>query len=288
MRDTTRPWGSSPGSHLPPKFCPVEEQALNNKTHYPSEHLQEFACLHLLEESPCEHKFMMLITPLPNERYASLDIDTKAKLSIDKVKAFLANTSPTPLPKPTQPPDWTPPSTPRPQPEPKRPRPTTPPTTPPPYPYPRPPPAADGIYQKNKSRLTVHGFFSKTSSPESAVADAMARTRSSAESYNRLHTKDGTLKRFTQDLEPVSNEPYKLAPINILGDNKSVTFTAKNPLTSVKSRWMDVRWFRLREFVKEGFVRISHIYTQQNVADFFTKPLQKDNFLRLRRFLMNN
>ena len=116
----------------------------------------------------------------------------------------------------------------------------------------------------------------------------MARARSRAENYSKLHTKDGTLRRFTEDMEPVSNEPYKLGPIHLLGDNKSVTFTAKNPLTSTKSRWLDVRWFRLREFVKAGFVRISHIFTQQNVADFFTKPLQKDAFLRMRRFLMNS
>ena len=116
----------------------------------------------------------------------------------------------------------------------------------------------------------------------------MSRARCRADKYAQLHTKDGTLRRFTEDMEPVSNEPYKLDPIQLLGDNKSVTFTANNPLTSSKSRWLDVRWFRLREFVKAGFVKISHIFTQQNVADFFTKPLQKDSFLRLRRFLMNS
>ena len=228
---------------------------------------------------------MMLITPLPEERYASLDEDTKIKSSIDKMRAYLAKTlvlNP-PSPAPSQPPDWTPPSTPRPRrpttPDGDPPNPTSPPTTP------RP-----AQHDKGKIRITAAGFPEKSTSSasDSAVADEMARARSRAENYSKLHTKDGTLRRFTEDMEPVSNEPYKLGPIHLLGDNKSVTFTAKNPLTSTKSRWLDVRWFRLREFVKAGFVRISHIFTQQNVADFFTKPLQKDAFLRMRRFLMNS
>ena len=105
--------------------------------------------------------------------------------------------------------------------------------------------------------------------------------------YNATHTRDGTLKRFTQDKEPVALEPYKMPPVTMLGDNKAVTFTSKNPLTATPSRWLDVRWFRLREFVKESFVRVMHIFTTDNVADFFTKPLPKDQFLRFRRFLMN-
>ena len=124
-------------------------------------------------------------------------------------------------------------------------------------------------------------------SETTSVADKVSIERSRADNYDKLHTKDGTLRRFTEDMEPVSNEPYRLGPINLLGDNKAVTFTAKNPLTSSKSRHLDVRWFRLREFVKEGFLRVSHIYTDQNVADFFTKPLAKEPFLKMRRFLMN-
>ena len=112
-------------------------------------------------------------------------------------------------------------------------------------------------------------------------------TELSTSKYDKTHTRDGTLKRFTEDKEPVALEPYKLPPVTMLGDNKAVTFTSKNPLTASPSRWLDVRWFRLREFVKEGFIRVLHIFTNDNVADFFTKALNKDQFLRFRRFLMN-
>ena len=89
------------------------------------------------------------------------------------------------------------------------------------------------------------------------------------------------------ELKPVALEPYKMPPITMMGDNKSVTFTAKNPLTASPSRWLDVRWFRLREFVKETFVRVVHIFTDDNVADFFPKPLEAEKFIRFRRYLMN-
>ena len=65
-----------------------------------------------------------------------------------------------------------------------------------------------------------------------SAAGEMTMLRSRAAAYAKLHTKDGTLRPFTEDMEPVECEPYKLGPINLLGDNKSVTFTAKNPLTS--------------------------------------------------------
>ena len=132
--------------------------------------------------------------------------------------------------------------------------------------------------------------FRSASKPATSLSGTQANkfmTQVSTTDYDRTHTRDGTLKRFTEDKEPIALEPYKLPPITMLGDNKAVTFTAKNPLTASPSRWLDVRWFRLREFVKEGYVRVMHIFTADNVADFFTKPLGKDDFVRFRRFLMN-
>ena len=88
-------------------------------------------------------------------------------------------------------------------------------------------------------------------------------------------------------MEPVENEPYKLGPLHIWNDNKGAVFSVNNPLTSAKSRCLATRRWRMREMIKEKFVYVSHIFTEQNVADFFTKPLEAGRFLKLRRFLMN-
>ena len=112
-------------------------------------------------------------------------------------------------------------------------------------------------------------------------------TASTKDEYKRTHTADGTLRRYTSDMDTVDEATHKLGPINLLGDNKGVTFTAKNPVTSARSRHLDVRWFRIREFVKQDYVRVSHIYTHQNIADFFTKPLPSTTFQAFRQYLMN-
>ena len=95
------------------------------------------------------------------------------------------------------------------------------------------------------------------------------------------------MSRYTRGVTPVDSEPYRLPPFNLFGDNQGVAFTVQNPLTSSNSRHLDVKWFRLREFVKERFVRVFHIFTHQNAADFFTKPLDREPFQRIRRLLMN-
>lgn len=99
-------------------------------------------------------------------------------------------------------------------------------------------------------------------------------------------TIDGTRRRFTTERD-WNTDLYHLPPSPMLTDSKSVSHTVRNPVTSSKSRFLDVRWFRIREYIKEGLIRVSHIFTAQNVADFFTKALERKTFLRMRRFLMN-
>ena len=120
-----------------------------------------------------------------------------------------------------------------------------------------------------------------------SIQSLMWSLKDALEHYDKTHTKDGTLRRYTRNIDLPEDEPHKLGPINLLGDNKGVTFTAKNPITSSASRWLDTKWSRIREYVKQGYLRVSHIYTTQNLADFFTKPLPVKPFQRIRKYLMN-
>ena len=83
-------------------------------------------------------------------------------------------------------------------------------------------------------------------------AKALISSMTALEHYDKTHTKDGTLRRYTRNIDLPEDEPHKLGPINLLGDNKGVTFTAKNPITSSASRWLDTKWSRIREYVKQG------------------------------------
>ena len=72
-------------------------------------------------------------------------------------------------------------------------------------------------------------------------------------------------------------------------DNQATIFTANNPETSQRSKHLEIRWFRIRDYVKDLVLRVRHIPTGGNVADFFTKSLQgPDSFERFRRNLMGD
>ena len=79
----------------------------------------------------------------------------------------------------------------------------------------------------------------------------------------------------------------KLRPTWLLGDNQGAIFTSNNPETSQRSKHLEIRWFRIRDYIKDNILRVRHIRTGDNVADFFTKSLQGDqSFGNFRRFLM--
>ena len=96
-------------------------------------------------------------------------------------------------------------------------------------------------------------------------------------------TIDGTIRRT-----PVLTNNDLLPPTPLMCDNKGTTFTAKNPFTSARSRHLDSRWFCIRDYIKDRVLRVSHIPTDKNVADIFTKALDKPKFLALRRYLMGS
>ena len=79
----------------------------------------------------------------------------------------------------------------------------------------------------------------------------------------------------------------KMRPTWLLGDNQSAIFTANNPETSQRSKHLEIRWFRIRDYVQNLTLQVRHIPTLDNVADFFTKSLQgEEQFGRFRMHLM--
>ena len=56
-------------------------------------------------------------------------------------------------------------------------------------------------------------------------------------------------------------------------DNKSAIELAKNLVHHERRKHIDVRFYFIREYFKEGNVRTSHVASQDQVADIITKPL---------------
>ena len=90
---------------------------------------------------------------------------------------------------------------------------------------------------------------------------------------------------FTLDPEIFTSD-NKLPPTPLLGDNKASTFTANTPSTGVRSKHIDVRFLKVREYVASGEIRVAHIRTDYNVSDFFTKGLTIQKYAMFRDLLM--
>ena len=78
----------------------------------------------------------------------------------------------------------------------------------------------------------------------------------------------------------------RLPPTPLLSDNKASTFTANTPSTGVRSKHIDVRFLKVREYVASGDLRVVHVRTDYNVSDFFTKGLTIQKYSMFRDLLM--
>ena len=70
-------------------------------------------------------------------------------------------------------------------------------------------------------------------------------------------------------------------------DNEGAKALAENPLSSERSKHIDVRYHFIRELVGTGRIRIVHVDSGWQHADILTKPLSINLFARHRRVLMN-
>ena len=55
--------------------------------------------------------------------------------------------------------------------------------------------------------------------------------------------------------------------------------------TSQRTRHLDTRYFKVRDYVRDQSIRVRHIGTDVNVSDFFTKALPRHSFQRYRDYL---
>ena len=84
---------------------------------------------------------------------------------------------------------------------------------------------------------------------------------------------------------PSESKRTSIAPTPVAVDNKSVEFSVNNPETSQRTRHLDTRYFKVRDYVRDQSIRVRHIGTDVNVSDFFTKALPRHSFQRYRDYL---
>jgi hypothetical protein len=70
-------------------------------------------------------------------------------------------------------------------------------------------------------------------------------------------------------------------------DNKAAIDLAYNPEHHQKTKHIDRRHFYIREVVESGRIVVPFVASADNLADFFTKPLDKAMFFAMRNRIMN-
>ena len=70
--------------------------------------------------------------------------------------------------------------------------------------------------------------------------------------------------------------------IPIKFDNTSAINLSKNPIHHSRTKHIEIRHHFIRDHVLRGDVALEYINTKEQIADIFTKPLDKDQFGRIR------
>ena len=77
-----------------------------------------------------------------------------------------------------------------------------------------------------------------------------------------------------------------LKPSVIKEDNKACQLFADHSGSHQRTKHIDVRHHFVRERIQRESIRVDYIPTSDNVADVFTKALQRDQFFKFRQRLI--
>jgi hypothetical protein len=71
----------------------------------------------------------------------------------------------------------------------------------------------------------------------------------------------------------------------IFCDNNASINLSEDPMLHTRVKHVDINYHFLRERVQSQEIKLQYIPTRDNIADIFTKPLERTQFTRLRQFL---
>ena len=72
-------------------------------------------------------------------------------------------------------------------------------------------------------------------------------------------------------------------PVHIFGDNQGSLDLVKNPVKHNKSKHIDIRYHFIRDLCMSNAIELSHVASDNNIADIMTKPLPKSKYDKFRQ-----
>ena len=73
--------------------------------------------------------------------------------------------------------------------------------------------------------------------------------------------------------------------VNIQVDNQGAMALSKNPIIHNHSKHIDIKYHFIHEKVVSGFISLTYVPSESNVADLMTKPCSKIKLLKFKRLL---
>jgi hypothetical protein len=92
------------------------------------------------------------------------------------------------------------------------------------------------------------------------------------------------VRRMMEEIGQAQSEPTK-----IFEDNAACIHSSKDTKQfRPRSKHIDVRVFKLREFVADGILTLEKVWTSANVADCLTKALPLELVERMNKIMFGN
>ena len=82
--------------------------------------------------------------------------------------------------------------------------------------------------------------------------------------------------------QQLSDFGMDFSSVKILCDNTSAINISKNPVHHSRTKHIDIRHHFLRDHVEKGNIALDHCRTEDQIADIFTKALNREQFENLR------
>ena len=76
-------------------------------------------------------------------------------------------------------------------------------------------------------------------------------------------------------------------PTDLYVDNKGAIDMSRDYISNERTKHIERRHLKVRELVEDAVINVKYIATHLNVADIFTKPLERKQFQSLRDKLFN-
>ncbi|GJW75453.1 hypothetical protein Tco_0134823 [Tanacetum coccineum] len=128
--------------------------------------------------------------------------------------------------------------------------------------------------RKTKNMVLMYGEKPEDELKVSCYADAKAEYIDAAEES----TKAVWIRKFIDGLGDVM--PSNKRPIKMLCDNEPTLAIASDPRILKGARHFQRKYHYIREVIQECEIVLKKVYTDENVADLFTKPMSFNKHLK--------